>query len=151
VAALTIVALFKELTMLCFDRSFTRAQGYSARALDLILMSLVCLCAAAGLPAVGAVLVVALLIVPAATARLWSDRIAVVVLLSAGFGVLAAVSGTVLSAVIPSANQDGGLATGPMIVIFSALVFVFSIVFSPKHGLLKRLSTLKSRSQEPTA
>jgi manganese/zinc/iron transport system permease protein len=140
ITAITITAFFKELTMLCFDRVFTRAQGYPARILDLILMSLVCLCTAAGLPAVGAVLVVALLIIPAATARLWSDRIGVMVPLSAGFGALASILGTTLSATISLSGDEHGLATGPVIVIVLAAIFCLSLVVSPRHGLAQRRS-----------
>lgn len=141
VAALTIgvtLALYKELTLLCFDREFAATQGYPVRALDLILMILVCLCTTAGLPAVGAVLVVALLIIPAVTARLWSDSLSVVVVISALIGAASSMIGVIISALIPRTITPDGLPTGPVIVLSAASLFVISYISAPRHGLLYR-------------
>ena len=140
------IALFKELTLLCFDREFAYTQGYPVKSLDFIVMALVCLCASAGLPAVGAVLVVALLIFPAATARLWTNRIGRMVPLSGIFGVIAAVTGTLLSAVTPYELVEHGLPTGPLIVISAACIFALSFVAAPAHGIAWR--TKKSAQED---
>lgn len=137
----TVAVLFKEFTLLCFDREFAWTQGYPVRRLDLLLMCLVCLCAVAGLPAVGVVLVSALLIFPAVTARLWSARIGVVLLLSGAFGLAAALLGTSLSTVLPGppGTVSRGLPTGPLIVLSAALLFVLSLLCAPQHGAIARL------------
>jgi manganese/zinc/iron transport system permease protein len=128
-------ALFKELTLLCFDREFAHTQGYPVKSLDFIVMTLVCLCASAGLPAVGAVLIVALLIFPAVTARLWTDKIGLLVPLSGIFGVMAAIFGTFLSAATPRELVEHGLPTGPLIVISAASIFIVSFLAAPTHGI----------------
>jgi manganese/zinc/iron transport system permease protein len=142
IAAITIITcvlFFKEFTLLCFDREFAITQGYAVRALDVALMALVALCTAAGLPAVGAVLIVALLIFPPATARLWTDRIGPMVGLSGLFGVLAAVSGSILSAATPPSIVQHGLPTGPVIVLAAAILFTLSLLFAPAHGIVWRM------------
>jgi manganese/zinc/iron transport system permease protein len=132
--------LFKEFTLLCFDREFAQTQGYPVKSLDFILMALVCLCASAGLPAVGAVLIVALLIFPAVTARLWTNRVSLMIPLAGIFGVLAAVAGTFLSAVTPYELVEHGLPTGPLIVVSAAVLFIVSFIVAPLHGILWRTS-----------
>ena len=74
IVSITIIAvLIKEFKILCFDASYGWALGFPIRRLDYLLMSLVALCTVVGLPAVGVVLVSALLIFPGVTARLWTD------------------------------------------------------------------------------
>lgn len=141
VTVLAIVILFREFKVLCFDREFAYAQGLPVRALDMALMALVCLCTVAALPAVGVVLVSALLIIPAVTARLCTSRLESMVVLAAALGLLSALCGTVLSAVLPGPDNgiSRGLPTGPLIVLSCTLFFVIALVCSPEHGLAQRL------------
>src|SRR5207249_1041460 len=81
-----VVLLYKEFKLVSFDAGFARVQGWPAQPLDLLLMALLAATVVIGLPAVGAVLMAALLILPAATARLWTDRLGTMLLLAAGFG-----------------------------------------------------------------
>ncbi len=138
VTLLVVVTLFKELTLLCFDREYARSQGLCTPLLDYVLMTLVCLCTAAGLSAVGAVLIVALLVFPPATARLWTDRIHIMVVLSGVFGVIACAGGVLLSTLTPRAIAPEGLPTGPLVVITAAVVFLISCLLAPTHGLIGR-------------
>jgi manganese/zinc/iron transport system permease protein len=133
VTLLTVTMLFKELALVCFDREFASLQRFPVRLLDMLLMALICLCTAAGLPAVGAVLVSALLIFPASTARLWTDRIATMVLLAGGFGLLSALSGAVISiaAPMPSYGALSGLPTGPVVTLCCTALFVTSALIAP--------------------
>jgi manganese/zinc/iron transport system permease protein len=141
VTVLSIVILFKEFKVLCFDREFAFAQGLPVRNLDMVLMTLVCLCAVAGLPAVGVVLVSALLIIPAVTARLFTSRLESMIVLAGVLGLLAALSGTVLSAVLPGPDNgiSRGLPTGPLIVLSCTAFFIIALICSPSHGLIQRL------------
>lgn len=136
-----IALLFKEFVILCFDQNFGASQGFSPLLLDLILMTILCFCTAAGLPAVGAVLIVALLIIPPASARLWTDNIRHMTFLSALFGMLSAMIGTVVSALMPSSPTFSGLPTGPLIVLTAACLFIVSLLFGTAHGLAYRLHT----------
>jgi manganese/zinc/iron transport system permease protein len=81
---------------------------------------------------VGLVLVVALLVIPAAAARFWSDRIGVVVAVSAGIGALSAYAGAALSAVEPN------MPTGAVMVCVAASLFTASLAFGSARGLAAR-------------
>jgi manganese/zinc/iron transport system permease protein len=82
--------------------------------------------------AVGVVLVSALLVIPASSASLLTDRFSKLILLSAVFGVIAALSGSFFSFVFDD------LAAGPMVVLSSSVIFALSFCFSPKNGLFMR-------------
>lgn len=155
-ALLAITVLYKELKLLCFNSEYASGLGWPVHRLDLALMGLVCICTIAGLPAVGVVLMVALLVIPAAAARMWSDRLIVVIALSGFFGALSGILGTCLSAVLPvPANAlSRGWPTGPMIVLVAATFFIVSVLFAPargviasalrRHRLRRSLATLRS-------
>ena len=82
-----IVALWKELKVSSFDGAVATTMGISATAMHYLLMTLVAVTATASFEAVGSILVVAMLIVPAATAHLLTDRLWKMVLLSVVVGV----------------------------------------------------------------
>ncbi|MDX9912212.1 MAG: metal ABC transporter permease [Phycisphaerales bacterium] len=139
VAAVVVVALLsKEFRLLCFDSDFASGQGWPTLVLDLALMSLVCVCTVAGLPAVGVVLVVALLVIPPVAARFWTDRMGVMLVLSGAIGMASGVVGVALSATVPAppGTLSRGWPTGPMVVLVAASVFMLSLLVSPRRGLL---------------
>ena len=124
------IALFKELRVLCFDRGFTGSLGWSTFALDGLLLGMVTLLTAVGLHAVGAILMVALLIIPPAAARFWTHRLLVMTMLSAIFGGAACFAGAAWSAVSPDTP------TGPAIVIACGAIFIISMLCAPGRGVL---------------
>lgn len=127
--ALAVLALFfKELTLAAFDPAAAIAQGLPARTLDLLTTGLMLALVAAGLRAVGLVLILALLVTPAAAARFWTDRLPRLAALAAVFGAGAAYVGGALSAAAP------GLPTGALIVAILSLIFAFSLLFAPNRG-----------------
>jgi manganese/zinc/iron transport system permease protein len=132
---LTTTLLFKEFTLLSFDSNFGRGLGFPMKGLDGILMLMILLCVVTGLQAVGVVLMSAMLITPAVTARYWTDKISTMVVLAGGFGALSGVLGTYFS------TQVNNLPTGPMIVLSATTFFLFSVVFSPKRGIVMRVVT----------
>jgi manganese/zinc/iron transport system permease protein len=143
---------FKEFVLICFDRDFAAVQGYPVNLLEIFLMILMCLCVAAGLPAVGAVLVVALLIFPPVTARIWSAQIKTVVMLSGALGSLCCVCGVSLSAITPSDYISGGLPTGPIIVVCAALLLSASLIAKALIRLINKPTNQlaqKTQSGEP--
>lgn len=125
--------LFKELRLLCFDPAYGSTQGWPVAGLDAALMVLLTAVAVVGLQAVGLILVIALLIVPAAAARFWVDRTFSMVLLA---GVLGGVSGAVGSAVSATAAR---LPSGAMIVLVAVGVFAVSMAFGSARGVIPRL------------
>ena len=129
---LLVLALYKEFKVVSFDPAFARVQGWPALPLDLLLMGMVALAVVIGLPAVGVVLMAALLIIPPAAARFWTDRLEPMLMISAGFGVLTGAVGTLLSA------RFALLPAGPVIVLVATSLFMISLLFAPHRGLLAR-------------
>ncbi len=126
------VLLFKELKLLCFDEAFAGSRGYPVVLLDTVLMMLVVTVTLVGLQAVGLILMVALLVIPAAAARFWTQRLGVMSAISAALGALSALVGAGLSAVFPR------LPSGPMIVLVATAGFLFSMFFGPARGVIVR-------------
>lgn len=128
-AALVVLALWKELTLLTFDRDLAAVGGLPVRRLELTLLTLLVAAIVVGLQTVGVVLVSALVVAPAAAARQWSDRLAAVLGLAALFGAVSGVAGAVLSATLER------LPTGPTVVLCLAAVTAVSLFLAPRRGL----------------
>jgi manganese/zinc/iron transport system permease protein len=133
-----VVVLYKEFKLLSFDRDFAAAQGWPTRALDLLVMALLCVVTVVGLPAVGVVLIVALLIIPACAARFWTDRLGVMLAVAGAVGMVSGVIGASLSATLPTpaGSLSRGWPTGPLIVLTAASAFALSMLLAPRRGLL---------------
>lgn len=133
-----VLALRKEFGLLCFDRDFAAGIGRPVHRLDALLLVLVALVSVAGLPSVGVVLVVALLVIPPAAARCWSASLGSMLAVAAAIGAMSAIIGTGLSAVLPppSGAVGGGWPTGPMIVLTAAVLFMLSLLLAPERGVL---------------
>ncbi|MBW8269912.1 metal ABC transporter permease [Caldovatus aquaticus] len=129
-SALLVAVLFKPLAALCFDRDFAAAVGLPVRTLDLGLLALMLAVTVTGLRAVGLVLVVALMVIPAATARLATERLEVMVPLAGALGAFAAWFGVALSAALPN------LPTGATIALVACGVFALALAFAPRRGAL---------------
>lgn len=128
-----IFLLFKEFTLLAFDKDFARAIGLPVRAIELVLTSLIVLAVVIGIQAVGVVLMAAILITPAAAARFWTDKIKVMFLLASIFGAFSGLTGAYISYVAPA------MPTGPWIVIVISFVAFASFFFAPKRGVINRM------------
>lgn len=136
-----VALLYKEFKVLCFDTSFAASTGLPTGGLDLLLMALICVCTIVGLPAVGVVLMVALLIIPGVTARFWTDRLGSMLLIAGAVGLGSGVVGTALSAVVPTLESmpTRGWPTGPMIVLSAGACFVVSLLAAPRRGVMSGL------------
>ncbi|HEX8833887.1 MAG TPA: iron chelate uptake ABC transporter family permease subunit, partial [Abditibacteriaceae bacterium] len=139
-------ALYKEFKILCFDSDFGRGLGLPVHILDAVLMAMIVAAVVIGLQAVGVVLMAAMLITPPAAARFWTEKLHGMVTLSALFGGLSGALGTLLSTVAPR------MPTGPLIVLAATGIFVFSLLFAPRRGVVARawriLSTQKTVRRE---
>lgn len=120
---------WKDLMLFCFDPNQARTLGLRPVLLHLTLLSLLAATAVAALQAVGACLVVAMLITPGATAYLLTDRFGKMLWLSSGMGVATSLAGAYASYFLNG-------ATGGCIVTLQTVVFLLAFVFSPKHGIL---------------
>lgn len=124
--------LFKELKLLCFDADFAGSRGLPVTLLDLTLMSLVVLVTIVGLQAVGLILMIALLVIPAAAARFWTEQMWKMALIAAALGVVGGVVGAAASALLPR------LPSGAMIVLVCSALFLVSMTFGSARGVLIR-------------
>ncbi|HYE61313.1 MAG TPA: iron chelate uptake ABC transporter family permease subunit [Phycisphaerales bacterium] len=153
-AVLGTAALFyKEFKALCFDRDFAASQGWPTLTLDLLLMGLICTCTVVGLPAVGVVLMVSLLVIPPVAARFWTNRLSTMLLIAAVLGGVSGVLGTALSATLPVPEDvpSRGWPTGPLITLVATAIFVVSLLLAPRRGLvgdLVRRVSLRRRVAE---
>ena len=127
-----IVLLYKEFQLVTFDSEFARSLGWPVFRIDLLLMSLVAAAVVIGLPNVGVVLVSALLIMPGAAARFWTNQLSTLLVLSGIFGFVTGLVGTMLSATLEQ------LPAGPIIVLTGAIIFVVSLLFGIRRGLIAR-------------
>ncbi len=130
-AVLLLLAVFwKEFKLLSFDPEFGASLGFPVRALDVLLTTLLVAAIMLGLQTVGVVLMSAMVVAPAAAARQWTQRLAVMVGLAALFGALAGVTGAAISA------SGHGLSTGPVIVLCVSALVAVSLLFAPERGLV---------------
>src|SRR4029077_636055 len=113
---LLLVLFHKELLLVAFDREAAQAMGVPVFWVNLLLLAMVSLTIVVSLSAVGNILVVAMLVTPAATARLLTDRLPIMLCLSAALGVLSGVAGLVLS-------FHADIAAGGTIVLVATLLF----------------------------
>lgn len=122
--------LVKEFALVAFDEGFAAVQGWPVSLLDLLMMALVVLVVVIGLQAVGIILVVAMLIVPPAAARFWTERVGVMVVISGVLGGLSGYLGSAASAALPR------LPAGAVIVLTAGSLFLASLLLTPRRGVL---------------
>lgn len=123
-------AFFKEFRLVCFDETFAASGGWPVSRIDLAMMSLVVLVTVVGLQAVGLLLIVALLVIPPAGARFWTEKLDKMVAASAVIGGLSCYFGSAASALLPR------LPAGAVIVLSAGAVFMVSFLFAPARGLI---------------
>ncbi|MDJ0595491.1 MAG: metal ABC transporter permease [Pleurocapsa sp. MO_226.B13] len=134
-----VFLLYKELLFYTFDKLGAQAVGLPVNLLDLGLMMLIGLTIVASLKAVGVVLVLSLLITPAATAYLLVNRLHLVMFLGVIIGVISSITGMYLS-------YYYNLPSGPAIVLVASALFILAFLFSPSQGLLTNPSAGLGRS-----
>ncbi len=126
----TTVLFWKEFKMFSFDPAYAEIMGFSSKKLETMLTAAIVIAIVTGLQSVGVILMVALIVAPPSAARQWTNKLELMTLLSAAFGAVSGTSGAVLSAIVPN------LPTGPAIVLFATGIFVLSLFFAPKRGII---------------
>jgi manganese/iron transport system permease protein len=119
---------WRDLLLFCFDANQARALGLNTTVLHAMLLTLLSATAVAALQTVGAVLVVAMLVTPGATAYLLTDRFAKMIGLAVTMGASTSIVGAYASYFF-----DG--STGGCIVTLQSFLFVLALIFAPKHGM----------------
>ncbi len=134
-AALTVALVLRRVLMLAaFDREMALAVGLPVFWLDTLLLLLITLTIVISLRAVGNVLVLAMFVTPAATARLLVDEVGRMMVVSAFLGATAGVLGLYIS-------WYTDLAAGGTIVLTATGIFLVALVLAPRHGLVRKLLT----------
>jgi len=131
----------RDLTLLAFDPTHAYAIGLNPRRLSALLLGLLALTAVVALQAVGVVLVVAMLIIPGATAYLLTDRFQVMLLVAPAIALVCGVTG-----VYASYHLD--TSTGPMVVLAQGAAFALVYLLAPRRGVLAaRVAAARRRRQ----
>lgn len=128
-----VLVFYKEFKILTFDPQFAKTIGFNILFLDILLTSLIVVAIIIGLQTVGVVLMSAMLLAPAAAARQWTNRLGMMIVLSALFGAFSGLAGTAVSA------SMANLSTGPVIVLIAAVLVLISFLFAPDRGLLVKV------------
>jgi manganese/iron transport system permease protein len=128
VASLGILLLkWKDLMLVFFDENHARTVGLNPRALQILFFAVLAACTVAALQTVGAILVIAMVVTPGATAYLLTDRFKTLLILAVSLGAFTAAFGAYISFFL-----DG--ATGGVIVTLQTVLFLLAFFFAPKHG-----------------
>jgi manganese/zinc/iron transport system permease protein len=126
-----VLALYKELKLATFDAALAAALGFAPGLLFHLLLAMTSVTAVAAFDAVGAILFVAFVTVPPATALLLSDRLSVVLGLAAALAVAASLSGYGLAVL-------WDVSIGGMMACMTGVFFALALLFAPRHGLIAR-------------
>ena len=132
-----VILFYKELLFFTFDQAGAQSVGLPVNLLSLGLMMLIGLTIIASLKAVGVVLVLSLLITPAATAYLLVNRLHQVMFLGVVIGIISSVAGMYLS-------YFYNLPSGPAIVLVTSGLFAIAFLFSPSQGIFTNPHTTSS-------
>jgi len=136
--AFFVIAFFKHWQVSTFDPLLSQAQGISPTLFQYVLASLVAVTCIASFEAVGNILVVAMLVVPASTAFLLSKRLSTMVLLSVLIGIASATTGHLLARFGPVAFGFKSVNSAAMMAVASGLFLILAVIASPKAGVLVR-------------
>ncbi|GID32397.1 metal ABC transporter permease [Paractinoplanes brasiliensis] len=143
IASVALAALLvkrRDLVLYAFDPTHAHTIGLSPRRLGALLLGLLALTTVVALQVVGVILVVAMLIIPGATAYLLTDRFPRMLVIAPVTSALSAVTGIYLSYWLDASS-------GGLVVVVQGVVFGFVLVLSPHHGVVGRRLTRKRRRQ----
>ncbi|HXN88319.1 MAG TPA: metal ABC transporter permease [Methylocella sp.] len=137
IASLTLAALaalYRPLVLETVDASFLASVSKSGGPVQIIFLALVVLNLVGGFHALGTLLAVGMMMLPAASARLITQDMTAMIGVAAAQGILAGYSGLVIS-------FHAGLPSGPLIILMAGLLYLLALVFGPAGGLLRRFKT----------
>lgn len=133
IVVVLMLLFWKEFKIISFDADYTNSLGFPARRLEYLITILIVVAVVIGLQTVGVILMSAMVVTPAASARQWTNRLESMVILSGIFGAVSGIVGGLVSSMVSN------LPTGPIIVIVLGFISLVSILFAPKRGLLAKL------------
>ncbi|KRE09958.1 zinc ABC transporter permease [Bosea sp. Root381] len=134
ISLLALAALYRPLVMECVDPGFLRSVSRSGGIVHLTFLGLVVLNLVAGFHALGTLLAVGLMMLPAAAARFWTADITRLILLASGFAMVSGYTGLVVSY-----SAGSNLPAGPAIILSAGALYLGSLLLGSQGGLLRRL------------
>lgn len=140
-ALAAVALLWKQLKLLAFDAEFGASLGMRMHAVEIALTGLLVVAIVIGLQMVGAVLMSAMIVAPAAAARQWTNRLGPMTIVAAVLGAAAGAVGAAAS------SQVERLPTGPTIVLVATAIVVVSFLLAPRGLLVRRLRAYRARSR----
>lgn len=135
-----VLLLWKEFKIVSFDIDFAESIGFDTKKITALLFAMIVTSIIIGLQTVGVILMSAMLIAPGVAARQWTDKLSVMTFLSAIFGAISGIVGTIISSTVSK------LPTGPTIVIVVSIIVLISLTLAPNRGLL--WSALRQRKNK---
>ncbi|MDU5141160.1 MAG: metal ABC transporter permease [Paenibacillus dendritiformis] len=138
IVLLAVLLFYKELLVSSFDETMAAAYGLKTRLIHYSIMVLLTLVTVASLQTVGVILVVSMLITPASTAYLLTNRLSTMIGLAMFFGALSSMIGLYVSFLY-------NLPSGPVIALATTSIFLLAFLFSPKQGVIRRMLKMNKR------
>jgi manganese/zinc/iron transport system permease protein len=135
-----VLIFFKELKLSAFDPSLSTSVGISAKLMHYLLMIIVAITAVASFESVGNILVVAMFVVPPATAYLLTERLSRMVLMSAVTAALSAIFGHLSASVVPGWFGFRSTSTAGMMALSAGMLFLITSLLAPNKGVLVRIA-----------
>ena len=129
---------FKELKLSAFDPALATALGFNARAMHYLLMVLVAVTTVAAFESVGSILVIAMLIVPAAAAHLMTERLPAMIGVSLVIAALCATMGHVAAITVPGWWGFTDTSSSGAMAVVLGLAFLAALLAAPRHGLVSK-------------
>ncbi|MBS9433447.1 MULTISPECIES: metal ABC transporter permease [Photorhabdus] len=139
ISFIVLMFIWKDLLVVFFDETHARSIGLSPLRMKIIFFTLLSACTVAALQTVGAILVIAMVVTPGATAYLLTDRFKHLLIIAVAIGSLTSAFGAYLSFFLNG-------ATGGVIVTLQTVIFLLAFFFAPKHGLFASRIRAKKES-----
>lgn len=136
-----VFLFWKEFKIVSFDIDFAESLGFDTKKINMLLFAMIVTSIIIGLQTVGVILMSAMLTAPGVAARQWTDKLHIMVVLSAIFGAISGIGGTIISSLVSK------LPTGPMIVIIISSIVIISLTLAPNRGLVWRYIRQKKNQE----
>lgn len=135
---ISVILFYRYLFITTFQPTIAATMGISVKMIHYFLMLLLSFAVVSSLRTVGVILVVAMLITPAATALLISDKLKNVLIISAVIGLLSAVFGLVGAIILET-------TPGPAMCVMATIFYFLTVIFSPKKGMIAKFVRLNQQ------
>ena len=138
VTLLVLALLYRPLVMECVDPGYLRSVSRAGPATHLVFLGLVVMNLVASFHAMGTLLAVGVMMLPAIAARFWAAGVTGMIFIATAIGILSGVAGLL-------ASYHWGLPTGPTIILAAGIVYLFSLAFGSQGGVVLRLLPLAAK------